>query len=510
MTSDKLSRRGLLHAGGGLLAAGTAAALPASGAWAAPAPAQRPDRAATTDGSTSGGAGLPTRNPLVAQRADPFITRPVSGMYYLTGSVPEYDRIVVRGASTLDGLASARERTVWRRPTSGRMGGYIWAPELHRIDGRWYIYFAAGDSDQPFRIRTYVLESAAADPRADAWVLRGQVTTAWDTFTLDATTFVHRDVRYFLWAQSEPGIATNSNLYIAEMASPLAIKGDPVRIAVPTLSWEVQGFRVNEGPAVLVRNGRVFVTFSASATDHRYCMGLLTADENADLLDARSWTKSPQPVFGTNENTRRYGPGHNSFTVADDGETDVLVYHARDYRDITGDPLFDPNRHTRVQRLYWNADGTPSFGVPVGDGGTVLRLSPMDAPGAYVRHFGYLLRVEGNVREVADSQFRLVPGFSGAGRVALQSVNFPDRYARVDGTVLRVDPYEDSDAYASAASFVQVRGLADRRATSLRLSDDADVYVTHDGNGRLTVGRPGNRRVDRERATFRISPDPAD
>ncbi|MDI5939394.1 alpha-N-arabinofuranosidase, partial [Micromonospora sp. DH15] len=25
----------------------------------------------------------------------------------------------------------------------------------------------------------------------------------------------------------------------------------------------------------------------------------------------------------------------------------------RDYRDITGDPLYDPNRHTRVQRLYW-------------------------------------------------------------------------------------------------------------------------------------------------------------
>ncbi|MGI5152051.1 family 43 glycosylhydrolase [Plantactinospora sp. CA-294935] len=507
MSTDGVSRRGLLHAAGsGLVVAGAAGALPlASGAaaWAAPDTAPAPD---TDRRAESAGTGLTTRNPLVAQRADPFVTRPVRGMYYLTGSVPEYDRIVVRGAPTLDGLASARERTVWRRPATGRMGGYIWAPELHHIDGRWYIYFAAGDSDDPFRIRTYVLESAEPDPRTAAgWVLRGQLSTAWDTFTLDATTFAHRGVRYLLWAQSEPGIATNSNLYIAAMASPLAIQGDPVRIAVPTLSWEVQGFRVNEGPAVLIRNGRVFVTFSASATDARYCMGLLTADENADLLDARSWTKSAQPVFATNENTRRYGPGHNSFTVAEDGETDVLVYHARDYRDITGDPLFDPNRHTRVQRLYWNTDGTPSFGVPVGDGGPVLRFSPLDAPEAYVRHFGYLLRVEGGVREVADTQFRLVPGFTGPGRVAVQSVNFPDRYARLDGTVLRVDPYEDTDAYAVAASFVQVRGLADRRAVSLRLADDADTYVTHDGNGRLTVGRPGNRRADRERATFRIS-----
>jgi GH43 family beta-xylosidase len=444
-------------------------------------------------------AEVPTRNPLVEQRADPFITPPTDGMYYLTGSVPEYDRVVIRGASTLDGLAAARERTIWRRPASGKMGGYIWAPELHRIDGKWYVYFAAGDKDEPFRIRTYVLESPNADPREGGWVLRGQMVTAWDTFTLDATTFAHRGKRYFLWAQSEPGIATNTNLYIAEMASPLALKTAPVRIATPTLPWEVQGFKVNEGPAVLIRNGRVFVTFSASATDARYCMGLLTADENANLLDARSWTKSPNPVFATHVPTSQYGPGHNSFTTV--GSTDVLVYHARDYRDITGDPLFDPNRHTRVQRLHWNADGTPSFGVPVGRGGPISRLSPLDAPSLVVRHYEYRLRVDGNVRDVGDSQFRFVPGFLGAGTVAVQSVNFPDRYVRVDGDVVRIDPFEDTDAYGRAASFVRVPGLADAGAVSLRVG--ADTYLAHD-NGRVVLSRPGSGRDARRRATFRL------
>ncbi|WHT22512.1 glycoside hydrolase family 43 protein [Crossiella sp. CA-258035] len=309
-------------------------------------------------------AAAPASQPLIRQRADPFITLPVGGRYYFTGSVPEYDRIIIRGASTVEGLGAAAETVIWRRPASGRMGGHIWAPELHRVGGKWYVYFAAGDSDEPFRIRTYVLESAAADPRAAGWVLRGQVQTAWDTFTLDATTFAHRGKRYFLWAQSEPGIATNSNLYIAEMASPLALRGTPVRIAVPTESWETQGFKVNEGPAVLVRNGRVFVTFSASATDARYCMGLLTAKADANLVDPRSWVKSPGPVFSSNAGTSQYGPGHNSFTTV--GGADVLVYHARDYRDITGDPLFDPNRHTRVKRLRWKADGSPDFGVPNG------------------------------------------------------------------------------------------------------------------------------------------------
>ncbi len=483
-----LDRRSLFRAGGVLAAAST---LPLTAAAPTAAATQKGDKPALT-----------TRNPLVEQRADPCITRPVDGMYYLTGSVPEYDRVVVRGAATLDGLADARERTIWRRPTSGPMGGYIWAPELHRIGDRWYVYFAAGDAGDPFHIRTYVLESPNADPRAGGWVLRGRMVTAWDTFTLDATTFEHRGKRYFLWAQSEPGIATNSNLYIAEMASPLALATPPVRIATPTLSWEIQGFRVNEGPAVLIRNGRVFVTFSASATDARYCMGLLTADENANLLDARSWTKSPNPVFTTNAETRQFGPGHNQFTVAEDG-TDVLVYHARDYRDIVGDPLFDPNRHTRVQRLHWNEDGTPSFGVPVGKGGPIVRLSPLDAPNLVVRHAEYRLRVEGNVREVADSQFRLTPGHLGAGTVAVRSVNFPDRHVFAAPGVLRIEPYQDTDEYGAATSFVREPGLADRGALSLRLATDAKAYLAHD-NGRLVLARPGGGRAERERATFRI------
>lgn len=429
--------------------------------------------------------GVTTVNPLVTQRADPFITPRTNGMYYFTGSVPEYDRIVVRGASTLAGLGTAAETVVWRRPSSGRMGGHIWAPELHRIDNRWYIYFAAGDSDNVFRIRMYVLESARADPLdAAGWVLRGQIVTEWDSFSLDATTFAHNGQRYLVWAQSEPEIAVNSSLYISRMSSPLALATKPVRIATPTRSWEIQGFRVNEGPAVIVRNGRVFMTFSASATDARYCMGLLTASASANLLSTSSWVKTPDPVFVTNANTSQYGPGHNTFTVAEDGVTDVLVYHARDYRDITGDPLYDPNRHTRVQRLYWHADGTPLFGVPVGKGGPIVRLSPADAPASHVRHYDYVLRVEAGVRQLADTQFRFVPGFAGAGTESLQSVNFPNRYVRVSGTTVRIDPVESGTAWAGQASF---RRAASGSGVTLQVVAGTNTYLRHE-SGRLTTG----------------------
>jgi len=73
------------------------------------------------------------------------------------------------------------------------------------------------------------------------------------------------------------------------------------------------------------------------------------------------------PVFASSEKNSQYGPGHNSFTTTPDGKTDILVYHARNFRDIVGEPLKDTNRHTRAQVLLWNKDGTPDFGVPVAD-----------------------------------------------------------------------------------------------------------------------------------------------
>ena len=310
------------------------------------------------------------------------------------------------------------------------------------------------------------------------------MTTPWGSFKLDATTFEHRGRRYYVWAQAEPEIAVNTSLYIAEMASPFAIAGAPVRISTPTLPWETVGFKVNEGAAVLVRNGRVFMTYSASATDANYCMGLLTADEDADLLDPRSWVKSPEPVFRTNEATSRYGQGHGRLTVAEDGVTDVLVYHARDDRQITGDPLFDPNRHARVQKLYWHPDGTPLFGVPLGVGGPPVRLSPGDATSSYVRHSAFEVRVDADVRELADSQFRFVPGFAGAGTESVQSVNFPDRYLRVVGGAVRIDPYEAGDAYAGQASF---RRTAGGKGVMLQVAGAPASYLRHD-RGRLVVG----------------------
>jgi len=310
-------------------------------------------------------------NPLVQQRADPHVTLQADGYYYLAATVPEYDRIEVRRARDLNGLGKGESKVVWSRHAAGPMSANIWAPEMHRIDGKWYLYFTAGRADAPLDIRLYVLENEAANPLEGSWKERGQLKTGWESFALDATTFAHGGKRYLLWTQRPPASDRHMTaVYIAEMDTPLSIRGAATLLTTPEYPWEKVKFDVNEAPAVLVKNGRVFVTYSASATDANYALGMLTADAGANLLDARAWSKSPRPVFASSEATGQYGPGHNSFTTTPDGKTDILVYHARSYEHTPGDSLHDPNRHTRAQAISWRADGTPDFGEPVADKAT--------------------------------------------------------------------------------------------------------------------------------------------
>lgn len=446
--------------------------------------------------------GVLYTNPIATRRADPHIVRHTDGYYYFTATAPEYDRIVLRRATSIAGLATAPETVIWRRHSSGEMSWHIWAPEIHFINGRWYIYFAAGRAEDIWRIRMYVLESSSANPLTGGWTERGRIATPLDTFSLDATTFTQGSTRYLAWAQNDPNVGSGTSLYLAAMSNPWTITGNPVRISTPTFGWETVGHRVNEGASVIQRNGRIFMTFSASATDSNYCIGLLTANSGANLLNPASWTKNPQPVFRSNDATGQYGPGHNSFTVAEDGQSDLLVYHDRNYRDISGDPLNDPNRRTRVQKLYWNADGTPNFGIPVPDGITPYRFRSHNNPDRYIRHWEYRARIEANVTNLPDSQFRIVPGLAGGDTVSLESTNFPGYYLRHRNNQMWVERNDNSALFRADASFHRRAGLADSAGVSFESTNFPGRYIRHNQYD-LNL-QPISTDTDRADATYHL------
>lgn len=305
-------------------------------------------------------------SPFIEQRADPYILCAPDGSYYFTASVPAYDRIVLRHAPGLFALADADEKTIWMKHEEGDMSLHVWAPELHRIDGHWFIYYAASRKDDIWRLRPYVLECTGDDPVRDPWVELGQMQCADDdiysfrSFSLDATTFTAGGTRYLVWAEKVSVGIQISNLYIARMESPTKLSTAQVLLTTPDYDWERVDIWVNEGPAVLKRGNKIFLTYSASATGEGYCMGMLSVDSDADLLDPRVWKKERHPVLSSDREKGFYGPGHNSFTKLPDGR-DVCVFHARTYAEIEGDPLYDPNRHTMLMEVRWDKDERPVF-----------------------------------------------------------------------------------------------------------------------------------------------------
>ena len=309
---------------------------------------------------------LEYNKPWILQRADPYVYKHIDGTYYFTASIPAYDGIVLRHSDTLAGLKDAEEVRVWQKHDKGIMSEHIWAPELHYLDGKWYIYYAGGDIDDVWAIRPYILECADQDPMTGNWVEKGKMTRAeedefsFEAFSLDGTVFENRGKHYYIWAEKVGVGKQISNLYIAEMENPCKLKTVQVLLTTPDYDWERIGFWVNEGPAVLHHDGKIYMTYSASETGAAYCMGMLSISEDADLLDPAMWKKERYPVLETNAEKGIYGPGHNSFTEDEQGNP-IMVYHARTEEKIEGNPLYNPNRHAMLMKLTWGEDGRPVF-----------------------------------------------------------------------------------------------------------------------------------------------------
>lgn len=309
-----------------------------------------------------GGKGAGTEatfaNPIMNGGADPWVIKH-DGYYYYTHTVG--NAIQIWKSRSLTDMAGAESAVVWQPPADGPNSKEIWAPELHWLNGKWYIYYAADDGLNDNH-RMFVLESATDDALGQ-YEDKGKIADPTDKWAIDGTVLSKSDGSlYFIWSGWEGDVNVDQRLYIAPMSNPYTISGDRVEISKPELDWETVGEpTVNEGPEVLVSDKKINIVYSASGswTDD-YTLGLLSADPDSDLLNPASWAKKPEAVFAKTD--RVFGPGHCSFVKSPDDKEDWIVYHAA----VTSGAGW--NRNVRAQPFTWNDDGTPNFGEPVSPG----------------------------------------------------------------------------------------------------------------------------------------------
>ena len=273
------------------------------------------------------------------------------GVYYHCYSTG--NGVGVKRADSIEGLSSAPGVTVYTAPEGTDYSRDYWAPELYRIDGRWYIYVAADDGENANH-RMYVL---GCDEPQGRYTMEGKLNDPSDKWAIDGTLLRHGGNLYFVWSGWENDEDGRQNLYIAPMDSPTHISGERVRISEPVFKWEKNGMPVNEGPAALYKDNETYIVYSASGswTDD-YCLGMLRLVGN-DPLREGCWAKCPVAVFQKTDTL--FGPGHCSFVSSPDGETDYIVYHANAESGTGWN-----GRSVRVQAFTWRHN-TPVFGKPI-------------------------------------------------------------------------------------------------------------------------------------------------
>lgn len=320
-------------------------------------------------------------NPLVISQdaADPWMVYH-AGFYYFTATLDPSGGIWVWKSRTLAGLDSGTKVKV-HTPDSAQRGKQIWAPELHFINNRWYIYYTASDGvDENHRL--YVLESGGRDPLGPYSFKARIYDPAHDGWALDPSVFrAPGDGRlYLLWVAHVPG--NGNGIRIAPMSNPWTVAGESALIAQANYNWERVRYPINEGPVVLERANRIFLIYSASDTGTPdYALGMLT-HTGGDVTDPKAWKKSPDPVFGrySGADGNVFGPGHNGFFKSPDGSEDWIIYHGKETSGYTY-----AGRTARAQKFRWRPDNTPDFGRPVPRGVPLRVPSGEDRSGAKSR-----------------------------------------------------------------------------------------------------------------------------
>lgn len=300
--------------------------------------------------------------PVAWNKADPCIGK-WKGKYYFisTNDLDHEHSIYIREADSIPELVTAQQVKILDAYTYPHLGNLLWAPELHVINDRLYV-FHAGTPQAFLEEQSHVmaLKEGGNPMKASDWempvrVVRkdGSPLYGGEGITLDMTEFEAGGKHYVCWSQRQfVPVDQGAWLYIAcvDPQEPWKLTTDPVLLSMPEYGWANNHTFVDEGPFALFHDDKIYLTFSSAAVDSTYVVGLLSADPNADLLNPANWVKENYPLLSSRSVEGEFGTGHNAYVTDDDGLV-WNTYHAR--------PGVNGPRSSGIRRVHFNAEGFP-------------------------------------------------------------------------------------------------------------------------------------------------------
>ncbi|NJP99675.1 glycoside hydrolase family 43 protein [Streptomyces zingiberis] len=141
--------------------------------------------------------------------------------------------------------------------------------------------------------------------------------------------------------------------------------------------------------------------------------------------------------------------------------------------------------------------GTPSW----------RRVRSYNEPDRFIRHQNSAARIDAYPFDpYPESQWRLVAGLADPAGVSFEAVSAPGSFLRHSGYALRLDRNDGSAGFAGDATFHRAAGLADASWTSFRSHNYPSRYLRHANYvlriDEIGAGSPAGDRAD---ATFQIT-----
>ncbi|KAF4553850.1 putative glycosyl hydrolases family 43 protein 2 [Elsinoe fawcettii] len=299
---------------------------------------------------------------------DPHVTY-ANNQFYLTFTSGGHVEIW-RAKSLPDFFDRPDKHVIWRPPHGTDHSADLWAPELHALRGRWYVYYAAANPHHGNKShRMYVLGGPPAheDPATGRWEflggIRGMPPNQW---AIDGTIIELYHQLYFVYSgwpfDNHDNSEKTQEIFIIRLSDPLTADSPAICLCQPHEPWERSGDAgINEGPQFLAaQDGSwVGIVYScAGSWTNEYKMNTIQY-LGGDPLNHASWRKGRQPLItNNNRGAGPWGPGHGSFIHI--GNETVGIFHATDSPTDGWN-----NRRARMQRVIFK-DGQPFMGGKVG------------------------------------------------------------------------------------------------------------------------------------------------